>query len=197
MRQPSAPLSLYTPEQAEGRDTLATTLISLAKVGGGRAASEVSPLTWRRLPKRCLVASTGSLEKTDRPWSLPGGFVGEASSTRRDRAASADTQPTDSPITMHRVVGPGCSHILRQAGDAASAEVSPPSLLCIQQRHRFSASPPALGLTQAVCSGFQTSIHRNNWIHSSRCPGHSCHVDLFQFALSPGVISPIICKNYL
>jgi hypothetical protein len=56
------------------------------------------------------------------------------------------------------------------------------------------------GLTPAVCSGFQTSIQRNNWIHSSRCPGHSCHVDLnhlVSICTFTRIISPIICKNYL
>jgi hypothetical protein len=78
-RQPSARPSLYTPEEAEGRNTLGTALILLAEVGGGCSAGEASPLTWRRLRKRCLIASIGVLEKMHRSRSLLGGPVGEAS----------------------------------------------------------------------------------------------------------------------
>jgi hypothetical protein len=46
MKQPSGHTSLYTSEKARGATCLATELISLAEVGGGR---EASPLTWRRL----------------------------------------------------------------------------------------------------------------------------------------------------
>jgi hypothetical protein len=47
-----------------GVTRLATPLISLVEVGGGRTPREASPLTWYRLPKRCIVASTSALEKT-------------------------------------------------------------------------------------------------------------------------------------
>jgi hypothetical protein len=59
MRLPSARFSLYTSELAEGRGQLAISLISLPEVGGGRSADEALPFTWRRLPMRYRLSSTG------------------------------------------------------------------------------------------------------------------------------------------
>jgi hypothetical protein len=66
-------------------------------VGGDRSAGKASPLTWRRLPKRCLGASTDAPEKTDRAWVAARrtrwNVRQTRADTRRDRAPSMKTHP--------------------------------------------------------------------------------------------------------
>jgi hypothetical protein len=56
--------SLYRPEAGDGRGTRGVAIAALAEVGGRRSAGEASPLTWRRLPKRCSGTVGDASEKT-------------------------------------------------------------------------------------------------------------------------------------